>query len=168
MSKPSGWNQRWYDGYDNIKVVVDDTRCLPEVQIAYTEKQLCSYIAQYADILNRAGIPKSLGVEVTLSLYRSKARKRWYDQRLEFHQSMNTIHAFPVPALENLNAKLHGLASEVLVLAKSVRLQAEKTDPELTKSLAESPLQSRESIIFGEEDAAITDRMENHDRVRQG
>lgn len=101
---------RWYDKYPNISLIIKISEDLPPWLQAEIGENLIQSITQYQVILEQADIPKSLGAEAVLSLYKSKRKMRWYDQIPQLHKALNMLITLPENAIFQLDAKYEEFA----------------------------------------------------------
>ncbi len=149
MSQSS--EKRWYDQDSNISAAVNLTLDMPnEILIIISDGVvlLAEREFQAKETLKNF---KSLGTEKVLAIYRSKEKKRTYDQNPTVHKMVNYLYLMS-PENQNFMAKhiilIMKLVQEYLQLCAVNQIEPQKTDlEEMTQSYANNGNEAAQKVL---------------------
>jgi len=149
MQKPRHEFTRWYDSYENIRVIMAVTEHFPTIERHYIAQKFHNVITQHG----AQGYQLDMGSEKVLSLYKSKSKKRWYDKIYSFHSSLNSLMTLPDTEIALVSEKCKPVKDEVIVIAKKLGLDLDeilpRKEPEITPEVEEG--EPKEDLTINED-----------------
>lgn len=96
---------RWYDHYNNIRLLITLSEELPRSVQENIGLALNTLIPSYKNVAAGSGYPRSLGTDTVLRLYKSGLKRRWYDSVPQLYKAINMLITLPDVALQGLDKK---------------------------------------------------------------